>query len=94
MSNEHYVYDDGEMKISVDGVIGDMFTTDELIRSMDVHQRIRILEFVSGMRNISEVRPDECDIVRRVLTEKIKGRVSPELDPQTWHLPGSYRQGR
>ncbi len=92
MDNKHKVYDDGQMKIEIAGLLGQFIETDEEIAKLDIHQRIRILEFVSGIRDISEVQnSEEAKLVSRVLCEKIMGHISTELNPNEWHLPESPR---
>ena len=82
------VYDDGKMKIEVFGIMAEFIETDAMIASLDMFKRIRILEFISGIRDVSEVEgPEEASLLMRVLSEKLMGRVSPELNPDTWHLP-------
>ncbi len=90
MINKQNIYDDGQMKIELAGALVQFIETDEKIAKLDMHQRIRILEFVSGIRDISEIRDsEEAKLVMRVLCEKLMGHISSELNPDKWHLPES-----
>ena len=93
MDNKKSAYDDGEIKIELFGIFAEFATTDELISKLDINQRIRILEFINGIRDIEEVRDDEVAVVGRVLAEgALLNRISPELDPTKWNLPYKYEE--
>ena len=87
------VYNDGKMKIEVGGILSEFAKTDELIGKLDMHQRIRILEFLSGIRDVNEVKDlEEAALVARVLGEALIGRISQELNPDTWNIQRGFEK--
>ncbi len=91
MKDKRYTYDDGETKVELGGFLKHFQETDEMLSQLDIHQRIRILEFVTGIRDISEVAgEEEAFLLMRILEERLMGHTSAELNPNTWTLPDSY----
>ena len=91
MKDNRYTYDDGEIKVELGGYLKHFQETDEILSKLDIHQRIRLLEFVTGIRDISEVASDEERLLLiRILEERLMGHTSVELNPDTWTLPNSY----
>ena len=89
MAEQKLIYDDGNMKIEMPSDIIDFMKMNKEISKLDMKQRIKILEYVTGMRDIREIK-DEAEgmLVTRVLCQKLTmGFLPPELDPDKWHLP-------
>ena len=57
------------------------------ISFLRMRERIRLLEFISGVREIKEVKPEEVCLVRDSLIARIHGYIPNELIPDKWHLP-------
>ncbi len=69
------------------GSIVDYDELDERISKLDLHQRIRLLEFLVGMRDVNEITDkDEAELVAGVIVARMCGYMSPELNPDHWSL--------